>query len=479
MTVSKKPSKAERVETLLADKNAIEDAKRLIEKEKRELFVKETNAFLTKIQSPFTYTPKELSEETVDEISLKKMSRYARAFKNFKGVAGTAMKVGGAVIQVGESLDDIHHTPQNVELAHDFHMGAIALTVINFFRIPVMYLFGRLMGQPVPFALSDKLRLGYSTLLLALTITALAAPVTAPVIAFISASIGLALSTFFMGKLIYERYQLAKQEKSLNQDIKIAEGKLDEMRREAAELEQAFGHNDRDSAVLARIDELRQSYDEHLLHMQGLYDKRAQNEQLIAKFTKANVFLRTTSFLLAALAIVGLIVALFLPPIGLGILAGVAITSSALVMGKLGLSAAQWVKNKWSANPNSESEASVNHDDMDLQADMTLDKTPMLDSTIRTLNRFNAAEKTVATQESVVEYHEQVIGDNVSVDGYDKPGVTLLAGAVTTQEPSRLSGLRFFSFAPPSGEGLATQPEAATNPEPDEGKYSKDDCKKI
>lgn len=470
MAVSKKPSKAEIAETLLADENAIEDAKRLIEKDERELFVNETKALLTEIHNPFTYTPKELSEEKVDEISLKKMSRYARAFKNFKGVAGTAMQVGGAVIQVGESIDDIHHTPQNVELAHGFHIGAIALTVINFFRIPAMYLFGRLMGQPVPFALSDKLRLGYSTLLLALTITALAAPVTAPVIAFITAGIGLALSTFFMGKLIYERYQLAKQEKSLNQDIKTAEDKLDEMRREAAELEQTIGRNDRDSAVLTKIDELRQKYDAHLLYMQGLYDRRAQNEQLIAKFTRANVFLRTTSLFLAALTIVGLIVALSFPPIGLGILAGVAITSSALVMGKLGLAAAQWIKSKWSANPNSE--ASANHDGKDLQADMTLDKTSKLDSTTRTLNRFNAAEKTyaaVATQESVAESHEQIIDDNVSVGDYDEPVVTLLDEAVTDKEPSRSSGPRFFSFSPPSGEGPATQPKAATSPGSDEG----------
>lgn len=466
MAKSKKANRAEIEETLQADKYASEDTQRLNEeheRKERELFVEKKKAILAilkEIQHQFAYDPKELSEDKVAEISIKKMSRYARAFKNFKGAAGTAIQVSGAVVQVGERIDKIHYTPQNEGIANGFHIGALALTIINFFRIPAMYLFGRLMGQPVPLTLNDKGRALYSAVLLALTIVAITVPVAAPFIAFIMAGFGFIESTYFLGKLAYERYKLTKQEKSLNQEIQTAEDKFDAMQREAVELEQAFAKNDQDPTILSRIDKLKQNYDDHVLHMQALYDERAQNEQLITTFSQSNVFFRTISVILATAAIAGLIVALFFPPIGLGILTGIAITGSAIALGKLAFSAAQWVKNKWNASPSPE--PSVNLDGQDLQAEATLDNNltkessgSLLDSTAKALSTFNIAGRTYASvaaeaNEPVARQNEPVVHQGESAQ---------------YEEQTAASSPRFFPIIPPSSPNLEGQPEAATSPE--------------
>ncbi|RUR13962.1 hypothetical protein [Legionella sp. km772] len=335
---------------------------KMAKKFRSQFKVDEKKKLLQEIQEDFDYHAKKLSADELSLIALKKMSRYARFVKDFQRTAN-------AVMTVGESIDDIHDTPQTEEVAHGFHIGAAVLAVYNFLRIPFMYLSAYLLDQPIPFTLSNNARWLYSAVLLALSITAIAAPVTAPIIAFVSAGIAFAASSFFLAKVLYERYKLAKESDRLDLKIQRAEAELERIHQEAKQLEQSFDELTAKSAIIdacIRTDELKRLHDKQKVRLEKLYDQKLQNTQLKAQFGLSKVLFKSISLILATATIVGLVVSLFFPPVGLGILAGVALVGATYLLGRVLApvlsSFSEWLKTKWKPTPHESSEDSDKND---------------------------------------------------------------------------------------------------------------------
>lgn len=78
-----------------------------------------------------------------------------------------------------------------------FQWAGLGLALIDFFRIPLIYLAALLIGQKPPITLNKNARWLYSTVLLVLTIISLTVPAAAPPIALVTAILGFGCSVFY------------------------------------------------------------------------------------------------------------------------------------------------------------------------------------------------------------------------------------------------------------------------------------------
>lgn len=224
-----------------------------------------------------------------------------------------------------------------------------------------MYLTAYLLKQQVPFNLSNNLRWAYSGMLLTLTLTAFALPVTAPVIGFVLASIGVVASTFFLAKLFYQRSKLTQEDRALQRQINHIENSMASIQAEANLLESQLNKAGEEHEVIAVIQEislLHECYQSDKKSLETLYDQRMKQQQLIAQLSFNKVLLRGMSLFLACASVVGLVLALFFPPVGLGILAAVALTSASMILARVFTpivhAMAGWLTQKLSAAPHYE-----------------------------------------------------------------------------------------------------------------------------
>ena len=342
--------------------------------------IKEKLEDLEAMQAAFVYQAKQLSEKELVITTMKKMSRYARFSKEFARVAR-------AFTGVGESVDNLNDTPQTEEIAHGFHIATLVLSIYNFFRIPFMYLTAFILKEPIPFTLSNNSRWAYAAVLLALGITAIAAPITAPIIAFVAAGIGFVASTFFLGKVLYERYKLNKESKQLEENILIADTKLQALQEEAIRLESIFNKSTDKTIIIdacVRVEELKDQYKAQIALLKNLHDQKAQNAQLKEKLGLKQKVFKSVSLILATATIIGLVVSLFFPPAGLAILASVAIVGAtyvlARVMTPLILSFGQWLKAQSNSKPQEEV---LGSDENDFRLDALLDDKKAIGSASR------------------------------------------------------------------------------------------------
>ena len=303
---------------------------------------------LKRIQEEFDYQPEELNRDELANEAIKKISRYAQYEENLQ-------KTANAIILVGKSVDNLHDTPQIAKVSHGFHIANAALAAYNFLRIPFMYLAAYLLDQPVPFNLSNNAQWAYSSIILGLAITALAVPVAAPIIAFVLVSIGFAESVFFLGKVLYEGNKLMDENKLLDVVINEVETELQAIQDRAKQLEQSFDERVEQSSfidVCMEVNNLKEEFKSKKLELEALYDRKFQNEQIKDQFSIQVVLLRTLGLMLASTALIGLIISLFLPPVGLGILGVVGVIGASITLASVLITVlpplAAWIKGKFS-----------------------------------------------------------------------------------------------------------------------------------
>lgn len=300
---------------------------------------------LEAMQEEEDYQVHALNKSEVAQKALNKISKYSLYLKNVKRTAD-------AVTQIGEHLEDYHDTAHNQEIAHGFHIGSLALSAFNFFRIPFMYLSAYMLNQKIPVTLSNNMRWLYSAVLLGLTITAIAVPVTAPIIAFVSAGIGFAASVFLLGKVIHERIKLRREAKALKKEIGREEEEMLSIQEQAKQLKQNLEEATEEQHIIdlsIKIERLEERYHAQSKVLGDLYDKQLQNNQLREALGIKKILFKSTAVILASATIIGLVVSLFFPPVGLGILAAVATVSATLLLGRV-LAPAFQALHRWFTN---------------------------------------------------------------------------------------------------------------------------------
>ncbi|KGP64325.1 hypothetical protein EP47_00310 [Legionella norrlandica] len=269
---------------------------------------------------------------------------------------------GDTVVRIGDRIADLPNIPGKESLNHGFAFGAVAMAGFDFLRIPIIYLAAYLLGEEVPINLNNNARWLYAAVLLGLTITAVAAPVTAPYMAFVIAGITLTVSTFLLGKTLYERYQLGKERKEVRARIRSEEDEMLVIQEKAKHLQsllESATQEEEIAAILSEIAVTQEQYNAQKKQIQDLKNKELQLDQQIKALGVMKIVDRTVAVALAALTIAGLATALFFPQVGVGLLLGIAVFGGAYLVARvtspLVIALGKWIYNK--LKPSTEEDA--------------------------------------------------------------------------------------------------------------------------
>lgn len=243
------------------------------------------------------------------------------------------LKRGSSIGNLSAQIAQLHHSSQALQGASTgLDFVSIGFGVIDFFRFPAIYLAAYIVGEPPPITLSNNARWLYSAVILGLSLTAILVPVTASPIALTLASLGLAVSVVTTVNLIYQRRQVRKGLNETNSEIEIETGKLKVLQEQAKKLElQLAGlkkndeHYQQNATELCKeIDELNGRYSKTKEQLQTLHDKKLKQETKLGNMGGMAFMDKGVSIALSSLAIIGVVLTLLFPQIGLAILAATA-----------------------------------------------------------------------------------------------------------------------------------------------------------
>lgn len=273
-----------------------------------------------------------------------------------------------------------HHVIESLDsLKKVSAVTGTALSIINCIRIPMIYLAAYIVGEKVPFTLTRKAEWLYSGVLLALTITALAAPITAPVIAIVAAGIGCVVSVMTMGKAIYQRSKYRSELEKITAIIAIKTSELRALHEKTLALEKKLiqairqENNEEKEQILPDMDNLKALFEakfkETKDELQDLYNQKFSCEKKLEKKSIGAVLGKGLGLVISAFAVIGLSLSLAFPFIGLPMFAASSLTGLILMGGQVLFSKiSQWVspasKQKSTIGNNQEIKDSLEQDNL-------------------------------------------------------------------------------------------------------------------
>jgi len=287
--------------------------------------------FLEQMQKNVSYDVIKSKRNSYWYVSLRKIPLIS-------GYLDKMDKTGDAVIKIGEHADFLHLSHLSEATEHGFHFGEVALSIFDFLRIPFIYFCAYLLKEKIPFHLNNNARWIYSALLLGLTICSLVIPVIAHALAFVGAILGLSVSSFLLIKILWSRAQLGKQNRKIKRELKIEEGEMSRIQQDAALLARLLhqcDNKDQLASIYLEIAILSERYEAKKTHIETLKNKELRVKQKIAGLHVFSVFKRCMSVLLASISVEGLVVALFIPYVGVGMLAVAAITGGLFILAQI------------------------------------------------------------------------------------------------------------------------------------------------
>jgi hypothetical protein len=305
--------------------------------------VEQANDLLMQMQTPILYEKK---KPTVSMPLLQRIPFVSQFVKNASELGDKAIHVGGVFTKI-PGLKAPEH------LSHGLHWGGAALAALDFLLIPMIYLSSYIYGEKVPFTLNNNARWLYSGALLALTLTSILVPAAATPIGLVLGGISIGLSSVLLGKAIYERYHLGKERKALASEITHAEEEMALIQEQAKVLQESLTRattKDEQQSLCAQVELLQKQCGEQKEKITGLKEREAVVNEKIKKLQFIHILDKGLGVGFASLAMVGLVLSIFLPAVGLPMLAGVGVASaaylSARILGPLIRDAGSWLLDK-------------------------------------------------------------------------------------------------------------------------------------
>ncbi|ETO92243.1 hypothetical protein [Legionella oakridgensis] len=290
---------------------------------------------LLHMQKPVSFKPTAPKQRSVITAGLKRMPVVAE-------IGHHVAESGIEVTHFSELEGAFTHAEHAAKsLSNGFHLAALAFGIINFVRIPAIYLFSWMLGETIPVSLSKNVRWLYSSILVGLAVTALAAPVAAVPIALAGALLGLGASLLGLGAFYYRKMQLREELENITHEIAEKEQALAALQKEALDkerhLRQAFDAGEDETIKQLHMDVMlmQQEFDELKIKLQQLHDNQSVLEKKQLKRGTLGFVDRILGVGLASLAVIGVALSLFFPPVGAGILAISAMAGSVYVLGRI------------------------------------------------------------------------------------------------------------------------------------------------
>ncbi|WP_454781431.1 hypothetical protein [Legionella sp. WA2022007384] len=272
------------------------------------------------------------SKKSITQSILKTLPFFNRFIESAE-VAGSAIT---SMVQIKGHLTHASDVAGSAFLIIRFVNAAI-----DFIRIPGIYIAAYIANQESPITLSRNARFLYSAVLLGLTITAVAFPPSAPIIALVISIATLGLSVVTLAKLYYKRYEVKDKLAQLEKDIDIKKNQLahlidnlEQLEAEAKKMKVA-GQRDNIKLLEDNIKTGRQEIKKQLNELQKLYDDQELGKQKLAKLGTIATWDKSAGVAFASLALIGAIVSLVFPPAGFPILAAAASLAVVYVVGRV------------------------------------------------------------------------------------------------------------------------------------------------
>lgn len=297
----------------------------------KPLKVQEALVMLKKLQEPVAF---ELAarEPGLFNAALQRIPWLSRVLQDVEAT-------GGAIIKIGQRTIKLPNTASNNALGHVFHFGSLGLAVLDFARIPIVYLAAFILGQKIPFNLDNNARWLYSTLLFALIILSLVLPTTAPIISFIVAGLGIAVSTFLLTRTLIDRYQLSQNKKNSDEAIAKELTIMATLQQQAKSFESRVLEASEGELILigAELEILNKEYLVQKARLENLMAQARDIEQKIKEVGLLRVVDKSVAIILGAITVIGLILAIYLPPVGLTVLSASTMVGSGYVLARVAL----------------------------------------------------------------------------------------------------------------------------------------------
>lgn len=282
------------------------------------------------MQSHSEFTPAPIAQEKVLYDVLKHLPFLTKFLRDMNDVRNAA----STLVNMTTDLPT-----ENLEAIKDIQYVGLALRIVDFIRIPLIYLAAFSIGEKPPFTLANNGRWLYAASLLALGIVALSLPATAPIIAIAAPSVVLSVSLFTLGRLLYDTRQNKKELVQVDEQLNEAQISLVAMQKKASLLEEQLkmAIENKDDALVQQlsivITHFKQTYDDHTSKViQPLIDRKHILDETIKIESKMMDHAVGIGF--ASLTIIGAVTTLFFPPAGLGILIGTGLASGTYALGK-------------------------------------------------------------------------------------------------------------------------------------------------
>lgn len=220
------------------------------------------------------------------------------------------------------------HLPSGVSTTlPGFQFVNLGTAALDFFRIPAIYLAALITGEKPPISISKNARWVYSAALIGLTLTSILIPAAAPPIAFAMAGLTLAFSLASMANLIYQRVKVNRELRQVEQELEPLQeelanlkGQIKAWRDQLVNLQNNQDYHDLEQEIQKNY----RTYLDKVAQLQPLLDKKVLLEKKRAALGVSAFMTKGVAIALASAVVIGLVVALFFPPVGLGIIAGTA-----------------------------------------------------------------------------------------------------------------------------------------------------------
>ncbi|WP_182392323.1 hypothetical protein [Legionella sp. PC997] len=264
----------------------------------------------------------------------------------------TTGSTGKAIMQISSSIRTFNNIAPTESLKQGLGIGAIIFAALDFLLIPFIYLTCYLLGEKIPADRSNNSKWLFSSILLALTITSITVPAVAIAIALTTTSISFLLSVFLLGRAIYERYRLGNDRRAIRKLIDNTTEEIKSIQTDAITLRNALREEIDEQELIFLCEQISMLHERFKAEKDELIKLKLKELDLNNKIKNAGfmqVMDKGVGLSLSALGLIGLIVSLYFPLVGLGILTAVSVISLAYLAGRLIVPLIQlgkWIVNK-------------------------------------------------------------------------------------------------------------------------------------
>ena len=278
------------------------------------------------LQAMFVPAPKPMTKDVLLLIILNEIPLFNRLLNRLNTTTAWISKL---IKKTG----DASTTVLNAAKVSPF--VGIALNIVDFIQIPLIYLAAFALGEKAPISLSNNARWLYAGVLLALCLAAFFIPVAAPFIAIASASLGFLAGVFTLGKLLHEYNADKNSLKKIKEQINTGSaGQLDS---KVVQLNNARNNPETNIELMDQliidIERLNKECDKQKEDIKTLYEKAYLLEEKLN--LEVDVMDNCIGIALSSSAVVGTVLSLFFPPIGLIILLTTSIAGAAYITGRI------------------------------------------------------------------------------------------------------------------------------------------------